>query len=336
MVGRQQPTGRCSRRSQDDVAGQRGDPRRVTRELIERARRAADPRPGGGRGACRRRARVDVLMLIKGVCEAARPFHAPRPADRQSASSTWSARRSAPPGTAQPLRGRAPTLEDLERAFGPEHRRPLQRRRRPGRGLTAGDQPRQLVAHRLARRTSAPVAEQRSAWSPRPARTPGLEVALDPRGHRLAAAVGVEPLEVEPEPCARAPTGADPRAGPGRRTAASCISQKRPCSAGGLGGARGRPRARVAGARPGSAGTRAAAGSPPAARSARRRTGTRSRRTRSPAGPPAARGRGRRGPAAGPAPSRARSPAGAGRDGSREAVEDQVGARADRRATAAW
>jgi AcrR family transcriptional regulator len=57
---------------------------------------------------------VDVLMLIKGVCEACRSF---QHVDPDMAMRQLDLVRAAisPPGTARPLRGRRPTLADLER-----------------------------------------------------------------------------------------------------------------------------------------------------------------------------------------------------------------------------
>ena len=76
---------------------------------------------------------------------------------------------------------------------------------------------------------------------------PGLEVALDPSGHRLAAPVGVEPLRSSSSRRA-APTGADPRADPGLRTADLVHLPEDGPAARGLGGARGRPTRAMAGA----------------------------------------------------------------------------------------
>jgi len=64
---------------------------------------------------------VDVIVMVKGVCEASRSFQQvdPRLTARQldlvrAALST--------PGPQRPLRGRPPTIEDLERAETPEKR----------------------------------------------------------------------------------------------------------------------------------------------------------------------------------------------------------------------
>ena len=58
-----------------------------------------------------------------------------------------------------------------------------------------------------------------------------LEVALHARGDGIGAAVGVEALDVEARAARRAPTGAGPPGAPWSAYSASCISQKRPCSA---------------------------------------------------------------------------------------------------------
>ena len=58
---------------------------------------------------------VDVVMMIKGVCEAVRSFQHVNP---DVAMRQLDLVRSAlsPPGTERPLRGRQPTIEDLEQA----------------------------------------------------------------------------------------------------------------------------------------------------------------------------------------------------------------------------
>src|SRR5437763_12994279 len=62
---------------------------------------------------------VDVLMLVKGVCEACRSF---QHVDPDLAMRQLDLVRAAisSPGAARPLRGRRPTIEDLERAAGSE------------------------------------------------------------------------------------------------------------------------------------------------------------------------------------------------------------------------
>ena len=59
---------------------------------------------------------VDVLMLVKGACEASRSF---LQVDAKLALRQLDLVRAAisTPGTEQPLRGRRPTVDDLERAF---------------------------------------------------------------------------------------------------------------------------------------------------------------------------------------------------------------------------
>ncbi len=58
---------------------------------------------------------VDVLMMIKGVCEAMRSFqHLDPDVGMRQLDLLWSA--IAAPGAERPLRGRPPTVNDLERA----------------------------------------------------------------------------------------------------------------------------------------------------------------------------------------------------------------------------
>jgi AcrR family transcriptional regulator len=77
-------------------------------QLLSRAQAAGEVRPDIGA--------IDVLMLTKGICQAAAAFSQidPELADRQ-----LDLLRSAltAPSDGRPLRGRTPTLEDLERAF---------------------------------------------------------------------------------------------------------------------------------------------------------------------------------------------------------------------------
>jgi AcrR family transcriptional regulator len=68
---------------------------------------------------------LDVLMLVKGVCQAASAFHHLDPDIAQRHLDLIRAALSAPQG-AQPLRGRAPTLEDMERALVPDDEREAQ------------------------------------------------------------------------------------------------------------------------------------------------------------------------------------------------------------------
>jgi AcrR family transcriptional regulator len=76
--------------------------------LLRRAQEAGAVRPDVGA--------VDVLMLIKGVCEAIGPFQQLDPQIGQRQLDLMRAALSVSPG-ARPLRGRTPTLDDLERAF---------------------------------------------------------------------------------------------------------------------------------------------------------------------------------------------------------------------------
>jgi AcrR family transcriptional regulator len=80
----------------------------VLASLLERAQQSGAIRADVGA--------VDVLMLVKGACEAGRSF---LQADSILALRQLDLVRAAisTPGSAQPLRGRAPTIEDLERAF---------------------------------------------------------------------------------------------------------------------------------------------------------------------------------------------------------------------------
>jgi len=82
----------------------------VLDELLERAQAAGAVRPDVGA--------LDVLMLIKGVCQAATAFEHIDPgiADRQLDLVRAAL---AAHGTTQPLRGRTPTLSDIEHAFPP-------------------------------------------------------------------------------------------------------------------------------------------------------------------------------------------------------------------------
>jgi AcrR family transcriptional regulator len=84
----------------------------VLESLLQRAQQSGAVRADVGA--------VDVLMLVKGACEASRSFLqvdstlALRQLDLVRAAISM-------PGAAQPLRGRQPTIDDLERAFpGPE------------------------------------------------------------------------------------------------------------------------------------------------------------------------------------------------------------------------
>jgi hypothetical protein len=74
----------------------------------------------------------DVLMLLKGICETAAAF---QQLDPQISERQLDLIRAAlsPPATPQKLRGRSPTLEDLERAFAPgDHPKSVDRSRATG------------------------------------------------------------------------------------------------------------------------------------------------------------------------------------------------------------
>jgi AcrR family transcriptional regulator len=80
----------------------------VLESLLSRAQQAGAVRDDVGA--------VDVLMLVKGACEASRSF---RQADSKLALRQLDLVRAAisTPGDEQRLRGRRPTIDDLERAF---------------------------------------------------------------------------------------------------------------------------------------------------------------------------------------------------------------------------
>jgi AcrR family transcriptional regulator len=77
--------------------------------LLERAQRAGAVRTDVGA--------VDVLMLLKGVCQAATAFSHIDPGIAARQLDLVHAALTPPSGNAQALRGRAPTLNDIERAF---------------------------------------------------------------------------------------------------------------------------------------------------------------------------------------------------------------------------
>jgi AcrR family transcriptional regulator len=83
----------------------------VVDALLTRAQRAGAVRPDVKA--------LDVLMLVKGVCETAAQF---QQLDPQIAERHLDLVRAAlmPPATPRPLRGRSATLEDIERVFAPE------------------------------------------------------------------------------------------------------------------------------------------------------------------------------------------------------------------------
>jgi AcrR family transcriptional regulator len=83
----------------------------VLGQLLARAQAAGEVRPDV--------AAFDVLMLLKGICETAAAF---QQLDPQISERQLDLVRAALSPTAAPqtLRGRSPTLEDLERAFAPD------------------------------------------------------------------------------------------------------------------------------------------------------------------------------------------------------------------------
>lgn len=83
----------------------------VVDSLVRRAQEAGAVRPDV--------TAVDVMMMVKGVCEACRTFHHVDPAITARQLDLVRAAISTP-GPQRPLRGRQPTLDDLERAAAPE------------------------------------------------------------------------------------------------------------------------------------------------------------------------------------------------------------------------
>jgi hypothetical protein len=79
----------------------------VLDQLVVRAQEAGAVRDDVGA--------LDLLMLFKGVCEASRPFNDPELAARQL-ELMWAALRPVEPGDR--LRGRPPTLEDVDHTHG--------------------------------------------------------------------------------------------------------------------------------------------------------------------------------------------------------------------------
>jgi AcrR family transcriptional regulator len=82
----------------------------VLGRLLVRAQEAGEVRADVGA--------FDVLMLLKGICETAAAFQQMDPQISERQLDLIRAALS-PPATPQKLRGRSPTLEDLERAFAP-------------------------------------------------------------------------------------------------------------------------------------------------------------------------------------------------------------------------
>jgi AcrR family transcriptional regulator len=96
----------------------------VLGQLLARAQEAGEVRADVGA--------FDVLMLLKGTCETAAAF---QQLDPQISERQLDLVRAAlsPPATPQTLRGRSPTLEDLERAFAPgDHSKSVDRSRATG------------------------------------------------------------------------------------------------------------------------------------------------------------------------------------------------------------
>ena len=120
------------------------------------------------------------------------------------------------------------------------------------------------------------------------------EVGGDARGDRRIAPVGVEAARGRARAARPAPTGADPPAGPGRRTARRASARTPPAVRPPRPRRRRRTRADASRGR-GSGGTRRGSAARAAAARAPRRTGTRSRRRRRPPAPPPGRGRDRPG-----------------------------------------
>jgi AcrR family transcriptional regulator len=99
--------------SNDEIRGAQSEVLGVLDQLLVRAQASGAVR--GDVGA------LDVLMLVKGVCQAAHAFQHLDPDIAQRHLDLIRAALSAPQ-SAQPLRGRAPTLEDMERAVPPAER----------------------------------------------------------------------------------------------------------------------------------------------------------------------------------------------------------------------
>lgn len=94
----------------DEIRSAQAEVLGVLDQLLVRAQAAGVVR--GDIGA------LDVLMLVKGICTAASAFSHLDPEIAQRHLDLVRAALSAPPGS-QPLRGRAQTLEDVDRAFAP-------------------------------------------------------------------------------------------------------------------------------------------------------------------------------------------------------------------------
>lgn len=91
----------------DEIRAAHGEMMDVLGQLVTRAQASGAVRSDIGA--------VDVLMLIKGVCEAMRSFqHVDPEVGMRQLDLLWSA--IAAPGAARPLRGTPPTIDDLEHA----------------------------------------------------------------------------------------------------------------------------------------------------------------------------------------------------------------------------
>ena len=198
---------------------------------------------------------VDVLMMIKGVCESTGCFPHVNPdvALRQLdlVRGAIMARPDQPP-----LRGRRPTIEDLEQsktpAAGPVQSATAER---PSGGVRARRRPRACRAA-LQRRSSSPESTRRAPPAPQansvgvvttPARTPERKSRLTRSRTASLRRSASKRSRSSPSRWARAHRcGSSRRAWSANRE--SCISQKRPWAGRSLGGARGRPGAGMAGA----------------------------------------------------------------------------------------
>jgi AcrR family transcriptional regulator len=101
----------------DDIRAAHADVVGVLDQLLLRAQNAGAVREDVGA--------LDVLMLVKGVCQAASAFAQIDPEIGERHLDLVRAALSAP-ATARPLRGRRPTLDDVERAFPPAGELPEQ------------------------------------------------------------------------------------------------------------------------------------------------------------------------------------------------------------------
>jgi AcrR family transcriptional regulator len=88
-----------------------GEVLEVLSQLLQRAQAAGAVRSDVGA--------VDVIMLVKGACQAATAFAGMDPEIGRRQLDLMRSALTAP-AAAQPLRGRAPSIEDLQRTFTPE------------------------------------------------------------------------------------------------------------------------------------------------------------------------------------------------------------------------